>query len=225
MICLITDRRRLVGADAVSGASRACLVAQARYAADAGIDLIQVREPDLDAGALAALVTDLIAVTKGTSTRLVVNDRLDVALACGADGVHLRGDSIPIAAARRLAPHGFLVGRSVHRVDEAIAAAGADYLIAGTVCPSASKPGTTAWLGIEGLRSIVQAVDLPVLAIGGIAGERIREVAAAGAAGFAAISLFMASHLGVEVAGCRVAELRQTVKSARSWFDRLNTTP
>ena len=229
MICLITDRRRLVGADAaadaVSGASRACLVAQARYAADAGIDLIQVRERDLDAGALAALVTDLLAVTKGTSTRLVVNDRLDVALACGADGVHLRGDSIPIAAARRLAPAGFLVGRSVHRVDEAIAAAGADYLIAGTLFPSASKPGTAGWLGIEGLRSIVQAVDLPVLAIGGIAGRRIREVAAAGAAGFAAISLFMASHPGVEAAGCRVAELRQTVNNARSWFDRLNTTP
>ena len=233
MICLVTDRRRLLGidggtgaaADAPAGAWRRCLVAQVRHAVDAGIDLIQVRERDLDAKELAALVTDLLVVTAGTPTRLVVNDRIDVALACGADGVHLRGDSIPIPAARRLAPPGFLVGRSVHGVDEAIGAAGADYLIAGTVFPSASKPGPAPLLGIEGLRSIVKAVDLPVLAIGGIAGERIGEVAAAGAAGFAAIGVFMAAHADPGAAGCRVVELRQSVKDARSRFDRLNTTP
>ena len=191
---------------------------------DAGIDLIQVRERDLEAGALAALVTELLAVTRDTPTRLVVNDRIDVALACGADGVHLRGDSIPIAAARRLAPAGFLIGRSVHGVDEAIGAVGADYLIAGTVFSSASKPGQTPLLG-EGLRAIAAAVEMPVLAIGGIAGDRINDVAAAGAAGFAAIELFMDSHHGAEVAGCRVVELRQTVKNARSRFDRPNTTP
>lgn len=225
MICLVTDRRRLVAADAAPGASWTCLVAQARHAVDAGIDLIQVRERDLEAGELAALVTELLAVTRATPTRLVVNDRMDVALACGADGVHLRGDSIPIAAARRLAPAGFLIGRSVHGVDEAIGAAGADYLIAGTVFASASKPAQTRWLGIEGLRSIARAVDPPVLAIGGIAGDRIGEVAAAGAAGFAAIGLFIASHHDAEVAGCRVADLRQIVKNARSRFDRLKTTP
>jgi thiamine-phosphate pyrophosphorylase len=225
MICLVTDRRRLVTAAAAPGALRACIVAQVRYAVDAGIDLIQVRERDLEAGALAALVTELLAVTRGTPTRLVVNDRIDVALACGADGVHLRGDSIPIAMARRIVPSGFLIGRSVHGVDEAIGAGGADYLIAGTVFSSASKPGQTPLLGVEGLGAIAAAVEIPVLAIGGITGERIHEVAAAGAAGFAAIELFMGVHNGTDVAGCRVADLRQTVGNARSRFDRPMTTP
>ena len=224
MICLVTDRRRLVASGAASEA-HACLVAQIRHAVDAGIDLIQVRERDLEAGALAALVSELLAVTRATPTRLVVNDRLDVALACGADGVHLRGDAIPIASARQLAPAGFLIGRSVHGVAEAIAAAGADYLIAGTVFASVSKPGQAQRLGIAGLRSIVTAVDRPVLAIGGIAGDRVREVAETGAAGVAAIGLFMASLDDAEATGCRVVELRQIVKNARSRFDRLKTTP
>jgi thiamine-phosphate pyrophosphorylase len=225
MICLVTDRRRLVAAAAAPGAPRECLAAQVRYAVKAGVDLIQVRERDLDASALAALVVELLTIAKGTPTRIVVNDRIDVALACGADGVHLRGDSIPIASARRLAPAGFLIGRSVHGLREAMAAAGADYLIAGTVFPSASKPAATPLLGLEGLRAIVRPIDRPVLAIGGVSGERIGEVAAAGAAGFAAIGLFMAPQADPEAGGCRAVELAQTMMNARSRFDRLNTTP
>ena len=225
MICLVTDRRRLAGAAAPPATAHACLVDQARRVAEAGVDLIQVRERDLDARTLAALVTDLLDATRGTATRILINDRLDVALACGAAGVHLRGDSIPIAAARRIAPAGFLIGRSVHRVDEAIAAAGADYLIAGTVFASASKPADARRLGIEGLRSIVAAAATPVLAIGGVDEARLAEVAAAGAAGVAAIGLFMALHPDAAAAGCRVVELRQIVNSARSRFDRPNTTP
>ena len=224
MICLVTDRRRLA-AGAAPDAARACLAQQARRAAEAGVDLIQVRERDLEARQLAAIVTDLLAATRGTATRIIVNDRLDVALACGAAGVHLRGDSIPIDEARRLAPAGFLVGRSVHGTDEAIGAAGADYLIAGTVFASASKPADAPLLGLDGLRAIVAAVPRPVLAIGGIDETRIADVASAGAAGFAAIELFMASHPDAAVAGCRAAELRQIVKRARSSFDRPNTTP
>jgi thiamine-phosphate pyrophosphorylase len=225
MICLVTDRRSLLGSDgAAAGAWRACLAAQVRHAVDAGVDLIQVRERDLEAGALAALVAELLAIAAHTSTRIVVNDRLDVALSCGADGVHLRGDSVPIAAAREIAPAGFLIGRSVHGVAGAMAARGADYLVAGTVFRSASKPAATPLLGIEGLTAIVRAVDRPVLAIGGITAERIGEVAAAGAAGVAAIGLFMADRADAE-AGCRATELRQTVKRARARFDRLNTTP
>jgi thiamine-phosphate pyrophosphorylase len=89
---------------------------------------------------------------------------------------------------------------------------------------SASKSAATPLLGIEGLKAIVRAVDRPVLAIGGITNERIGTIAAAGAAGFAAIGLFMADRAGAE-AGCRAAELRQTVKQGRARFDRLNTTP
>ncbi|MCU1382235.1 MAG: thiE [Acidobacteria bacterium] len=225
MICLVTDRWRLVAAGAAPAAARACLIAQVQRAAGAGVDLVQVRERDLEAGALASLVTDLLAAAAGTPCRILVNDRLDVALACGAGGVHLRGDSIPIAAARRWAPPGFLVGRSVHGVADAIDAGGADYLIAGTVFATRSKPADAPLLGLEGLRSIVARAPAPVLAIGGVSVERLDDIAAAGAAGFAAIGLFMASHPGAEPSGCGVVELRQTVKAARARFDRLNTTP
>jgi thiamine-phosphate pyrophosphorylase len=225
MICLVTDRRRLVAGQPPFSAVRACLLEQVRLAAEAGIDLVQVRERDLEAAALASLVGELLAVTRHTPTRIVVNDRLDVALACGADGVHLRGDSIPIDAARRLAPATFLIGRSIHTREEAIAAGPADYLIAGTVFSSASKKGATPLLGLEGLRAIVQAAGRqPVLAIGGIDAGRVEEVAAAGAAGFAAIGLFMASGDRRE-GPCRAVALRQIVGDARSRFDRVNTTP
>jgi thiamine-phosphate pyrophosphorylase len=226
MICLVTDRRRLVAAGAPADALFACLVAQVRYAVEAGIDLVQVRERDLEGGALAALVTSLLAVTRGTRTRLIVNDRLDIALACAADGVHLRSDSVPVRAARRLAPSGFLIGRSVHAADEAVdAGAGADFLIAGTVFSSASKAPGARLLGIEGLRSIVKAVGVPVLAIGGMSGERIAEAASAGAAGIAAIGLFSGAHGDAPAGTCRAESLHQIVDDVRARFDRLNTTP
>ena len=190
-ICLVSDRRRLVPAGAPDAEARRCLLEQARHAVDAGVDLIQVRERDLEAAPLAALVSDLVAATRGTSTRVVVNDRLDVALACGADGVHLRADSIAPGAARRLTPSGFLIGRSVHTIDEAAAARGADYLIAGTVFESVSKPGQSL-LGVEGLAVIVRRAAAPVLAIGGVTEERLAAIAAAGAAGIAAIEILVA---------------------------------
>ena len=194
--CLVTDRRRLCPGALSSADARRGLVALARRAAADGIDLIHVRERDLAAADLAALVADVVAVTRGSATRVVVNDRIDVALACGADGVHLRADSVPVAEARRLLPAPRLVGRSVHSVQEAIAASDADYLIAGTVFPSASKstgPLAAELLGIEGLRAIVNASAVPVLAIGGVTPDRIDSVLAAGAAGIAAIGLFIDS--------------------------------
>jgi thiamine-phosphate pyrophosphorylase len=179
IICLVTDRRR------------ADPVLQARRAADAGVDLIQVRERDLEASALAAIVTAVMHGVRGTETRVVVNDRLDIALACGAAGVHLRSDSIPAPAARALAPAGFLVGRSVHGVDEAVrSATDVDYLIAGTVFATASKPDEGRLIGTDGLRAIVAAVTVPVLAIGGVTGDRAGTIAECGAAGVAAIGLF-----------------------------------
>jgi thiamine-phosphate diphosphorylase len=215
-LCLVTDRRRLAPADAPFEASRRCLVAQARHAVAAGIDLIQVRERDLEAANLAALVTDLVAVTRGTSTRVVVNDRLDVALACDADGVHLRADSIAVEAARRLVPHGFLIGRSIHGAGEAAQAAGADYVIAGTLFPSESKRTTPALLGLDGLREVVAAIPVPVLAIGGITGDRFEEVAAARPAGIAGIGLFMDPLDSGR--GCRAIPLIAVVDRARAHF-------
>jgi len=189
--CLVTDRRQLAGAGASFDHARRLLLAQLETAVGNGVDLIQVRERDLEACDLAALVEAVVALVHGTTSRVVVNDRLDVALACGADGVHLRGDSIQAADARRVAPPGFVIGRSVHTVGEASAAGEVDYLIAGTVYRSPSKAATTTLLGVDGLRAIVRSARAPVLAIGGVTAERFDEIATAGAAGVAGISLFL----------------------------------
>ncbi len=191
-ICVVTDRRR------------ADVVEQAQRAVEAGVDLIQIREGDLDAASLAALVARVLERTHGSGTRVVVNDRLDVALGCGTDGVHLRGDSIAPADARRLAPPPFLIGRSVHAASEAASAHGADYLIAGTTFPTSSKPDASC-LGVDGLRAIVRAAQVPVLAIGGVSVKRLPEIAETGAAGFAAIGLFASGMMHDIVAAARAA--------------------
>jgi thiamine-phosphate pyrophosphorylase len=192
MLCLVTDRRRLCGQEELSfEATRLRLREELERAIDAGVDLIQLREPHLDARDLTTLAADLVRLTRSTSTRLVINDRLDVAIASGADGVHLRSDSIPAAAVRRIAPPGFLIGRSVHGVGEAVAAGAVDYLVAGTVFETASKPGPHHLLGLAGLRAIVAAAGVPVLAIGGVGMEQLGVIADTGAAGVAAIGLFL----------------------------------
>lgn len=191
--CLVTDRARLCGAGAPFEDVRRCLVRQARAAAGAGVELLQLRERDLETAGLAILARDLVRATRGTRTRVVINDRLDVALACGADGVHLRADSMPAAAVRRIAPSGFLVTRAVHRPEDAAAAGPVDYLVAGTVFATPSKPADTPCLGTGGLAAIVRAAGVPVLAIGGITAGRLEAVRLAGAAGVAGISLFIDS--------------------------------
>ena len=218
MLCLVTDRRRLLPGAASLESARRCVLEQAQYAVDARIDLIHLRERDLSSADLAALAADLLRLTRSTATRVVINDRLDVALACGADGVHLRADSFTVTAARRLVPSSFLVGRSVHSVSEAPAADGADYIVAGTVFPTASKGGAGACIGVEGLRAIVRAVAAPVLAIGGISIERAGEVAAAGAAGIAGIGLFMAPET-VAPSSCRAVPLADRADAVRYQFD------
>ena len=191
MRCLVTDRRRLTAGGASADDARRLLLTQLEEAVEGGVDLIQVRERDLDAAQLAALVRDVVSLTRGSRTRVVINDRLDVALACGAGGVHLRGDSIPALHARRIAPAGFLIGRSVHAADEVPGAEGCDYLIAGTVFSSRSKGRDAPLLGLAGLQAVVRAARVPVLAIGGVTPERFDEIMAAGAAGVAGIGLFL----------------------------------
>lgn len=181
-------------------------------AARAGIHLVQVRERELDDRALFSEVTVCLDAVKGTMARVVVNDRLDVALAARAHGVHLRSDSIHPRRVRALAPRGFLVGRSVHDAGDIVAlteAGGVDYFVFGTVFRSASKPGRSP-AGIDGLARAAAATPVPVLAIGGITPTTLPGVRAAGAAGFAAISLFAGSGDDVAVA----------VREARLAFDR-----
>lgn len=220
LLCLVTDRRRLcAGCDRDD--ARRCLLAQVREAVAAGIDLVQIRERDMEAAALASLVADAAAIARGTATKIVVNDRLDVALAAGAAGVHLRADSILPSTARRLAPGGFLIGRSVHGPAEAVAvAAGADYLVAGPVFPTESKPGTRTWLGEAGLAAIARAVPLRVLAIGGVTLATLPRLARTGAAGAAAIGLFLGP-----AAECRAVSLVSVVEAARERFDTVKTAP
>jgi thiamine-phosphate pyrophosphorylase len=161
----------------------------------------------------------VLDVTRGTPTRVVVNDRLDVALACGADGVHLRASSISPQAARRIAPAAFLVGRSVHSVQEAQRiGGGVTYLIAGTVWRTVSKPAGGTLLGPSGLADIVAAASVPVVAIGGITAERAAAAAATGAAGVAGIGLFMADA-EPSAGTCRAKGLNDTVAALRAAVD------
>jgi thiamine-phosphate pyrophosphorylase len=203
---------------------------------DAGIDWVQIREPDLPAAELYEVVRHAVAevsVSGGGSgaaarTRIIVNDRLDVALAAGAHGVHLRGTSFDASRARamvraRAASEGggerdFLIGRSVHSVDEAVAveagaAGGLDYLIFGTMFPTASKPEGHPLAGSEALRDAVAACRVPVLGIGGITLENVDRIAATGAAGVAAIGLFLGGSQSLDA---DVASIRRSFAIART---------
>jgi thiamine-phosphate pyrophosphorylase len=164
------------------------VIVSASHAVRAGVDMIQVREKDLAARELLALVCALRDVAAGTSTRLLVNDRLDIALAAGIDGVHLPANGLPAAKVR---PFVKSLGISVHRLEEAVAAerAGADFIVFG---PIFDTPGKTA-VGLEPLREVAATLRIPVLGIGGITTERIGGVLSAGAAGVAGIRLFQIS--------------------------------
>jgi thiamine-phosphate pyrophosphorylase len=182
----VTDRRRF-------HLSTADLVVRAGNAMRAGVDVIQVRERDLLDRQLAALVREIVGVTAGTKTRVVVNDRADIAIAAGAAGVHLRGESASASRVRGMTPEGFLIGRSVHSladVDAAVAAGGCDYLLFGTVFPSEGKPDGHPVAGLDALRQVCLRSLVPVIAIGGMTAPRAAAVQEAGASGFAAVSLF-----------------------------------
>ena len=182
----MTDRRR-------HGTSwEEALVARVRQAARAGVHLIQIRERDLDGGPLTRLVSSCVDAVRGTPARVLVNDRLDVALAAGAHGVHLRADSFDARRVRAAVPSPFLIGRSVHSLADAVAATedgATDYLIFGTVFETTAKPGRPA-AGLAALATVAAATRLPVLAIGGMTAARVGEVLAAGASGVAGISMF-----------------------------------
>lgn len=191
-------------------------MSQARAAADASLDFFQIREPDLPDAALLDLATRVRDATAGSTLRILINDRLDIALAAGLDGVHLRGTSYPASRARQIATTGrpFLIGRSVHGVDEVKAveaAGGLDYLIFGTIFATASKPTDHVLAGVQTLDAAVRACRLPILAIGGITLDNAALVAQTGAAGLAAIGLFQ--DLGRMAANA--AQLRRIFAAAR----------
>lgn len=217
ILCLVTDRRRLGAAIGVPEADwNEALRLQVAGAADAGIDYVQVREPDLEAGELAELVRSLIDTARGSLTRIMVNDRLDVALAVKAAGVHLKEQSVLPDEVRRIAPPGFVIGCSVHGISAVGARKSADFLIAGTVRPTASKPAVE-YLDEDGLRRIVDAAaGQPVLGIGGLDTNSVPLLAASGARGMAAVGAFIPSggESVAEFVQKRVSDLRFALESA-----------
>jgi thiamine-phosphate pyrophosphorylase len=185
---LVTDRST-AGGDLVN------LASTIRAALRGGLDCVQVREKKGPASRLHETALSLLPLAREEGANLLVNDRLDVALACGADGVHLPGAGLPPGVARALLGAGPLVGVSVHGLDEARAAveAGADYVTFGHVHPTASKPGSPP-AGIKRLAEVVEGIEAPVLAVGGIDAANVCEVLATGAAGAAVISAILTAE-------------------------------
>jgi thiamine-phosphate pyrophosphorylase len=164
----------------------------AEAALEAGADAVQLRAKDVGGREMYELAVGLkeLLGRRGSGTLFLVNDRVDVALAAGADGVHLGWDDLPPARARLLLGEEKVLGVSASSTAEALAAleAGADYLGAGPVYPTGTKADAGEPIGLEGLREITGRVDIPVVAIGGITVDRVREVLEAGALGVAVIS-------------------------------------
>ncbi|MBI4200564.1 MAG: thiamine phosphate synthase [Chloroflexi bacterium] len=158
-----------------------------------GVNVVQLRERDLPGGHLLALAQELREVTRGRAL-LLINERVDIALASEADGVQLGEEAMPVRAARSVAGDGLLLGRSVHSVEGArmAEAQGADFLIVGTIFPTRSKPqARPAGLGL--LAQVARAVRLPFLAIGGITKEVVGQALAQGCAGIAVVSAILAA--------------------------------
>jgi thiamine-phosphate pyrophosphorylase len=182
--CYITDRCQLPSREAL-------LEAIARNLA-AGIDWIQIREKDLSARDLFDLVQCARALPNPAATKILINTRVDVALAAGAAGAHLPSGSPPPSRWRAITPPDFLIGVSCHTLEEARAAEqdGADYTLFGPVFAPLSKSADLPPRGLVRLAEVARAVRIPVLALGGITRENASECTSAGAAGVAAISLF-----------------------------------
>src|SRR2546423_5601849 len=169
------------------------ILTQVSSAVAAGIDLIQIREKNLSARVLFELCEQAVRLTNGTSTRLLVNDRADIAAGAGAHGVHLTTRSIDAGAIRKTFGEELLIGASTHSIDEAVASrdGGADFIVFGPIFETPSKQEYGAPLGLARLSATTTALtNFPVLALGGIAASNAQDCLNAGASGIAGIGLF-----------------------------------
>lgn len=206
---VITDERIDGGLSHITVAERAVR---------GGAGVVQLRDKARSPAELVGIGRAIARLTRQAGAVFIVNDRLDVAIACGADGVHLGQDDLRVDTARQLAPPGFIIGVSVSTVDEAVRAGreGADYLAVSPVFSTASKDDAGPGHGLERLREIRRAVDLPLVAIGGINRQNVRDVIAAGADGIAVISAVVASPDITAAA----RELRDLVRECKNGLGR-----
>ncbi|HVB56762.1 MAG TPA: thiamine phosphate synthase [Candidatus Acidoferrales bacterium] len=204
VVCYVTDRRAIGATGSIH-----CVLERVRAATDAGVDWVQIREKDLAALELSHLALGAVRIMEPSTARarVIVNDRLDVAVAAGAAGVHLGRESLPASDVVRWcregnAPSGFLIGVSCHSVEEARQAenAEASYVFFGPVFDTPSKKPFGSPQGLARLSEACRSVRIPVIAIGGVDETNGAECLRAGAAGIAAIRLFQESRNVVALA-------------------------
>ncbi len=181
---LVTDRRL------ASGDFLGLLL---RQAAAAGVDRLQIRESDLGGRALLRLVRDALEAGRGTRATVFVHDRLDVALAASAHGVHLEQAGLPVEVARRIGGEDLVLGVSAGTVEEAVEAEsrGADYLFFGPVFPGSPRVGAGSPTGLPRLEAVLRRVQVPVYAVGGIGPESLERLRGLPLAGIAMTSAFV----------------------------------
>jgi thiamine-phosphate pyrophosphorylase len=203
IVCYVSDRKSLPGQGRQSD-----VLDKIRTAAAARVDWIQIREKDLRASDLLELSREAVRSVPlaNSNARVLVNDRLDIALSAGASGIHLGNESVPAREVVRWCrrgntPSGFLLGVSCHRLNEIQEAeiAGADYVFFGPIFDTPSKRAFGTPHGIAELGAIARAVQIPVIAIGGINEGNAMECISAGAAGIAAIRLFQEPRESAEL--------------------------
>jgi thiamine-phosphate pyrophosphorylase len=183
---LITDRHQTGGRP---------LTDVVRQALDGGVRVVQLREKDLAGGELYRLAVELRRLTSGYAARLIINDRPDIALATESDGVHIGVNSLPVATVRRLLGRNKIIGYSAHALDEAgrAQADGADFVTFGPVYPTPSKAAYGDPCGVDRLADAAAALEIPVIALGGISPANIAEALSANVRGIAVISAVMAA--------------------------------
>lgn len=182
-----------------------------RAALAGGVRLIQLREKDLPAHDFIALARQARHLTRAAGALLIINDRLDIALATAVDGVHLGQDDFPVAEARKLAPD-LIIGASTHAAAEAQAAqaAGASYINIGPLFPTQTKPWTGTFLGLQGLRNLARVVSLPYTVMGGIKKEHIPQLVQAGARTIAVVTAVTAAEHPEQAARELLALIRES---------------